>query len=72
MCLATPMKIIKITGNKATVGSNRHFHEISLDLVKGAKIGDYVLAHGDMAINKLPKEEAEKILGFLDKANITN
>lgn len=69
MCLATPMKIIKITGNKATVGSYNHSHEISLDLIKDAKIGDYVLAHGDMAINKLQKEEALKILKIINEKN---
>lgn len=62
MCLAVPCKIIKIDGNKAVIESGNHNHEINLDLIKDAKIGDYVLTHGDMAINKVPLEDAEKIL----------
>ena len=60
------MKIIKIKkDNKAIVGSDDHTHEIDLSLIKEPRIGDYVLAHGDMAINKLPKTEAEKILKLI-------
>jgi len=70
MCLATPMKIMKIKkDNKAVVGSNNHHHEIDLSLIKKPKVGDYVLAHGDMAINKLPKKEAEKILKLIKKCH---
>ena len=66
MCLATPMKIIKIKkDNKAIVGSNNHNHEIDLSLIKEPGVGDYILAHGDLAINKLPTEEAEKILKLI-------
>lgn len=66
MCLATPLKIIKIKkDNKAIVGSNNHTHEIDLSLIKEPRIGDYVLAHGDMAINKINEQEAEKILKLI-------
>jgi len=66
MCLATPLKIIKIKkDNKAIVGSNNHTHEIDLSLIKKPRIGDYVLAHGDMAINKINEQEAEKILKLI-------
>ncbi len=70
MCLATPMKIIKIKNdNKAIVGSKHHHHEVDLSLIREPKIGDYVLAHGDMAINKLPEEEAKKILKLIKNQN---
>ena len=60
------MKIIKIKkDNKAIVGSNNHNHEIDLSLIKEPRVGDYILAHGDLAINKLPTEEAEKILKLI-------
>ena len=70
MCLATPMKILKIKGGKAIVGSAKHTHEIDLSLLKKPKVGDYVLAHGDMAINKLPEEEAKKILKLIKTKHI--
>lgn len=66
MCLATPMKIIKIKDKKAVVELSGHNHTVSIDLIKDAKTGDYVLVHNEMAINKLPAEEAEKILGIIN------
>lgn len=65
MCLATPALITKIDGQKAVVQSGNHTHNVDLSLVEGVQVGDYVLAHGDLVIQKLPKEEAEKILGMI-------
>ncbi len=59
------MKIIKIKDKKAVVESSGHTHTVSIDLIRDAKIGDYILVHGDMAINKLPKDEAEKIIQLI-------
>lgn len=67
MCLATPLKIKKIKGEKAVVESGNHDHIVDLSLIKDPKIGDYVLAHGDMAINKVESKEAEKILKMISK-----
>lgn len=67
MCLATPCRIIKIKGKKATVKSREHTHGVDLSLIKSAKIGDYILIHGEMAINKVAKKEAEKILKILNE-----
>lgn len=67
MCLATPMKIIKITGDKAIVNAVNHTHTVDLSLVKNAKIGDYIIAHRDMAIHKIPTREALKILKIIRK-----
>jgi len=63
------MKIIKIKkDNKAIVMSedHNHTHEIDISLIKKPKIGDYILAHNDMAINKLPLTEAKKILQLVN------
>lgn len=67
MCLATPLKIKEIKGKKAVVESGGHSHIVDLSLIKDPKIGDYVLAHGEMAINKLEPKEAEKILKMISK-----
>lgn len=76
MCLATPSKVIKIRNNKAKVKSRlhgeqvrHHFHEADLSLLKKVKIGDYLLIHDGMAINKVPKVEAEKILKMINEPN---
>jgi len=67
MCLATPMKIIKIQTNKAIVQGEGHRHTVDISLIKNKKPkkGDYILAHGDLAIQKLLLKEAKKILNFI-------
>lgn len=62
MCLATPAKIKSIKENKAKVEDSHGSREVSLELIKGPKIGDYLLVHGDLAINKIDKKEAKEIL----------
>ncbi len=66
MCLATPSKVIKIEKDWATVQSDDHQHKINLSLVKNVKIGDYLLIHDNLAINKVPKTEAKKILKIVN------
>lgn len=70
MCLAIPSKIIEIKEGWATLESGDHIHCANLSLVPEAEIGDYVLAHGDMALNKVEKEEAEKILKMINNREI--
>ncbi len=69
MCLATPSKIIEIKGDWAVVESLNHTHRANLSLLKGAKIGDYVLVHADLVLNKVEKKEAEKILKIIKGLN---
>lgn len=66
MCLAIPSKVLKIEDNRAIVKSDNHTHKADLSIVKNVKIGDYLLVHGDMALNKIPKKDALKILNFLE------
>ncbi len=70
MCLATPSKIIKIEGDWAVIKSGDHTHQANLSLVKNVKIGDYVIVHGDLALNKIEKKDAEKILKMINNKNI--
>lgn len=67
MCLATPCKIIKISGKQATVASKNHDHVADISLLKNPKIGDYIFLHSGMAINKVPKKEAIKILKVIEE-----
>lgn len=69
MCLATPSKVIKIKGNWATVQSGGHQHQANLSLLKNIKVGDYLLIHDDLAINKLKGEEAKRILKMISNHN---
>jgi len=65
MCLATPSKVIKIKGQWATVESGDHKHRVNLSLLKNVKVGDYLLIHDELAINKVPKTEAKRILKMI-------
>lgn len=65
MCLATPSKVIKIKGQWATVQSGNHEHRVNLSLLKNVKLGDYLLIHDELAINKVPKTEAKRILKMI-------
>jgi len=69
MCLATPSKVIKIEGDWVEVASRDHTHRANISLLKnkGVSLGDYILVHGDMAIQKLDNTEAEKILCMIDE-----
>ncbi len=66
MCLAVPNKIIKIEKGWAIVRSAKHTHKANLSLVKNARVGDYIIVHGDLALNKMPKKDALKILNLIN------
>ncbi len=65
MCLAIPMKVIKITGGLGVVELGGVRREISLQLVEDIEIGDYVIMHAGFAIQKLDEKEAEETLSLL-------
>ena len=67
MCLAVPGLVQKIQGNDpmkrtAKVSFSGLVREVSLAFVPDAKVGDYVLVHVGMALNKVDPEEAKKII----------
>lgn len=63
MCLAIPVRVVELLENDCAVvelGGVRK--EISLALVDGVEVGDYVIVHVGYALNRLDQEEAEKTL----------
>ncbi len=62
MCLAVPGKIVSLKGADAEVDFNGVRRAVSLDLVPGARKGDYVLVHAGFAIQVLQPQEAEETL----------
>jgi len=74
MCLAIPMKVIKVEGNPddfttsqiATVDADGIQKEVRLDIVDHwPNVGDYVIIHAGFAIHSLVEEEAKKNLALL-------
>jgi hydrogenase expression/formation protein HypC len=65
MCLAIPVKVVELRdGDQAMVDVGGVRKEISLALVDGIVVGDYVILHVGYAIQKLDPEEAEKTLAL--------
>ena len=63
MCLAIPAKVVRQTGNGlAEVDIMGVAREVSLDLVPGAGVGDYVLVHAGFAIEVVDPQFAEETL----------
>ena len=63
MCLAIPTQVVeRLDGDMAIVDVGGVRKEISLALVDGVEVGDYVILHVGYALNKLDREEAEKTL----------
>jgi hydrogenase expression/formation protein HypC len=63
MCLAIPAQVVELLeydGAVVELGGVRK--EISLALVDGVAVGDYVIVHVGYALNRLDPEEAEKTL----------
>jgi len=62
MCLAVPVKVLKIDGQKALVELGGLARQASIMLVPDVKVGDYVLLHAGFVIQKLDEREAEETL----------
>lgn len=63
MCLAIPTRVVELLpDNQALVDLGGVRKAISLELVDGVAVGDYVIVHVGYALNKLDPEEAEKTL----------
>jgi hydrogenase expression/formation protein HypC len=56
------MKLVSIEGNKGIVELSGVKKEVSLNLLKEVKLGDYLIIHAGFAIERLNEEEAKKTL----------
>jgi hydrogenase expression/formation protein HypC len=65
MCLAIPACVIEIGENDmAVVDLGGVRKEVSLALVDGVAVGDYVIVHVGFALQRLDADEAEKTLAL--------
>lgn len=62
MCLAVPMKIVKIDGSEGLVESSGLKRKANFSLIKSPKVGEYVLLHAGFAIEKVKEKEAQKTI----------
>ncbi len=69
MCLAIPARVVELCGDdNARVDLGGVRKEISLALVDGVAVGDYVIVHVGYALSKLDAEEAERTLALFAEA----
>jgi hydrogenase expression/formation protein HypC len=65
MCLATPVRIEKLVGEKrAVVSQGKVMVEVDVSLLQNAKPGDHVIVHAGYAIETLTLSEAEERLAL--------
>jgi hydrogenase expression/formation protein HypC len=69
MCLATPIQIKNIKKETATVEHDGKKFNVSLQLIPDAKVGDWIMAHGEIGISILPEEDARDILNLIRRSN---
>ncbi|MEI8326714.1 MAG: HypC/HybG/HupF family hydrogenase formation chaperone [Betaproteobacteria bacterium] len=71
MCLALPVKVIEVgigpAGDFAVVDLGGVKKEISLALLDGVEVGDYVILHVGYALSKLDPDEAAKTLALFSQ-----
>ncbi|MBT4888940.1 MAG: HypC/HybG/HupF family hydrogenase formation chaperone [Rhodospirillales bacterium] len=72
MCLAIPTQITSINSEEdtAVVSLDGISKEISIALIEGAVVGDYVLVHVGYALNIVSQEEAAKTLALMAEAGL--
>lgn len=65
MCLAIPVRVTELLpGQQAMVDLGGVRKEISLALLDGVQVGDYVILHVGYALTRLDTEEAERTLAL--------
>lgn len=74
MCLAIPAKLVELLANEqAIVNLGGIRKEVSIALVPGVAVGDYVIVHVGHAIGRIDPEEAERTLAlFGEMAQLAN
>lgn len=65
MCLAVPMRLETVAGPRGAVAVDGVRRDVRLDLVEGAKPGDWVLVHAGFAIQLLDEAAAAEALALL-------
>ncbi len=69
MCLAIPVRVVELLGDAAAlVDLDGIRKEISLALVDGVSVGDYVILHVGYALARLDPDEAERTLALFAAA----
>ena len=72
MCLAVPMKIVAVEGEKARVSLGGLTQEIDVRFLPDPRPGEYVIVHAGFAIERLDPGEAEKTLALFREFELSD
>ena len=67
MCLAVPVQVKAIEGEKAEVELSGITRNVDISLIPEVNIGDYVLLHAGYAISAIDEAEAHGTLNLLEQ-----
>jgi hydrogenase expression/formation protein HypC len=71
MCLAIPARVVEIlTADTARIDVGGVRKEVSIALVDGVAVGDYVIVHVGYALTKLDPDEAQRTLEAFAQAGL--
>jgi len=70
MCVAVPSRIVAIEGPTAIVDVAGSRVKARVDLLEGAKVGDYVLVHAGFAITVVDEDEAKETLAVMREVGL--
>ena len=65
MCLAVPVRIEEIEGNRGVAALEGSRTNVLLNLVPDAKVGDWILVHAGFAITLLDESDARETYDLL-------
>lgn len=65
MCLAIPMQIKEISGVSAVVEQEGVTRNVRIDFISNPALGEYVLVHAGIAIERVDAEEAAETLRLI-------
>jgi hydrogenase expression/formation protein HypC len=65
MCLAIPVKVIKVEKELAEVDMAGVKREVNVRFLEEVRVGDYILVHAGFAIEKINAQEAQETLRLL-------
>ena len=73
MCLAIPARVVALVDPEAALIDLGGVQKtISLALVDGVAVGDYVIVHVGYALTRLDPEEAERTLALFAQAGLVS
>lgn len=72
MCLAVPCKVVAVDGDYARIDHGGNTMSVDISMVPDVAVGQYVIVHAGMAIQKYDEQQAIETLNLLNQYFDTN